>query len=309
MNGSEWSWFAGSMRFAIIDSFVLVSGIFVNDSIDFATISQLYDDGTVTLHVLCTWKSNVLPQSPLNIRFSEGETYRLTFRIDGDYMDFFIDDDEEATATLVGVDGYFREAVREFFQHGTKADLSRIVWPRRADGSMDFPPPEGVSFSFNPTHKTTDRLRVRDNPTTDSAIVTTLDTGTQVQVLETGNQETIGGITAPWVKMLAENGFTGWAFSGYLETLAPEQENPDSVNVNTTNLERENVKTENPETANANPPNPELENVETQNLDSENPKSSFPVLTFAIIGGIILVSGVAVVAVLAKPRKGKAEKP
>ena len=294
MNGSEWSWFAGSMRFAIIDSFVLVSGIFVNDSIYFATISQKYDNGTVTLHVLCTWKSNVLPQSPLNIRFSEGETYRLTFRIDGDYMDFFIDDDEEATATLVGVDGYFREAVREFFQHGTKADLSRIIWPRRADGSTDFPPPEGVNLAFRADHKTIDRLRVRENPDTGSAIVTTLDTGMQVQVLETGATETIGGISAPWVKVLAENGFTGWAFSGYLETQSPETQNQES-----TNQEPENVEAQNLDSENLKP-----ENVETQNLDSanlENPKSGFPVLPFAITGGVILVAGIVTTAVMAKP--------
>jgi len=165
--------------------------------------------------------------------------------------------------------------------------------------------------------QTTDRLRVRENPDTSSAIVTTLDTGTEVQILETGNLETIGGITAPWVKVQSENGFTGWAFSGYLEPLNPEQENTETQNPDLTNPEQQNLETQNPDSA-----NPEPENVETQNLDStnanptnpeaansENTKSSFPVLTFAITGGVILVAGIVTIAVLAKRIKGKATKP
>jgi hypothetical protein len=92
----------------------------------------------------------------------------------------------------------------------------------------------------------------------------------------------MGEITAPWVKVLAENGYTGWAFSGYLETKNPETQNSDLINANPTNLETENVETANP----------------------ENTKSGFPVLPFAIIGGVILVSSIAAIAVLAKRKKG-----
>jgi len=162
--------------------------------------------------------------------------------------------------------------------------------------------------------QTTDRLRVREKPDTGSAVVTTLDTGTEVQILETGATETIGGITAPWVKVLSENGFTGWAFSGYLETLAPEQENTETQNPDLTNPEQQNLETQNQELTNKEP-----ENVEAQNPDSisanptnperENPKSGFPVLPFAITGGAILVAGIVTIAVFAKRKKGKAAKP
>jgi len=114
-------------------------------------------------------------------------------------------------------------------------DLSGITsWPRRADGTMDFPPP-GIDMSdFETSHATTARLRIRDNPATDSPIVTTLDAGAEVQVLETGPAATIGEVTAPWVRLLAANGFTGWAFSSFLESTAapaePEiRESPASV--------------------------------------------------------------------------------
>ena len=112
-------------------------------------------------------------------------------------------------------------------------------------------------------------------------------------------------ITAPWVKVLSENGFTGWAFSGYLEPLAPKvpvAEKPVAENQDSINQE-----TQNPEVA-----NPEPENVETQNQDLANPestKSGFPVLPFTVTGGAVLVVGIAVAVVLAKRRKGKAEKP
>jgi len=72
------------------------------------------------------------------------------------------------------------------------------------------------------------------------------------------------------------------------------------------------VGTQNHETANANPQNLERGNVETQNLDSANPengKGNFPVLMLSIIGGAVLVSGIAVTVVLAKRKNSKAAKP
>ena len=72
---------------------------------------------------------------------------------------------------------------------------------------------------FRPTHITATRLRLRDNPTTTSSIITTLDVGIEVQAWETGHMATIDGITAPWVRILNSDGFTGWAFSGYLEAV------------------------------------------------------------------------------------------
>ncbi len=86
----------------------------------------------------------------------------------------------------------------------------------QANGSMDYPPPVDMS-SYETTHHTTDNLRLRDNSNASSEIVTTLLKGSAVQVLETGAMQTIDGITAPWVKVLSESGYTGWCFSGYLK--------------------------------------------------------------------------------------------
>ena len=232
----------------------------------------------------------IFPESTFWKNYKEGDGLTLLLNLDGDYLDVSVDDGGTHIGTFMRVGREFIDRYNSLIRTGT-ADLTNVQWPRRANGSTDFSPPTVAMSGFRATHKTTDRLRVRETPTTDSQIVTTLDTGTQVQLLETGATETIGGISAPWVKVLSENGFTGWTFSGYLETPNPETQNQESVN--------------------ANPPNPELENVDTASLETanlENPKSGFPVLPFAIIGGIILVLGIAVAVVLAMRRKGKAAK-
>ena len=281
---------------------------FINSRID-------EENGTYSFYAMCTEKSIGFAQPNFGGYFSEGETVRFTLRTDGDYLDVFVNGAKISTLIIRN-----DEIERQFgnltgLWDDTPVDLSGIVWPRRADGSMDYPPPEGAILAFRVSHKTTDRLRVRENPDTSSAIVTTLDTDTQVQLLETGATETIGGITAPWVKVLSENGFTGWAFTGYLEPLAPEQENPETQNLDLVNPELENRETQNPESANQEPENveaqnPDSENLKPENVETANPengKGNFPVLMLVIAGSPILVSGIAVV--LAKRRKGKAAKP
>ena len=225
-----WWEFAGRTKFIIRDNLVQITGIPINGFISFATITQRKYDNTIILYVLCEHKSNFVQHNYLNSRFNEGKTYRLTLVVDGDYMDIFVGNDTKSMVTLIGVDNYFARSVSDFFIDGT-VDLSRIVWPRRADGTMDFPPP-GIDMSgFESSHTTTDRLRIRDNPATDSLIVTTLDLSAEVQVLETGPVETIGETTAPWARVLTASGFTGWAFSGSLEpiALAVEPEAPDPI--------------------------------------------------------------------------------
>lgn len=80
-----------------------------------------------------------------------------------------------------------------------------------------------LSASINTTYKTTHRvlenLRLREAADTNSKVVTTLPKDTEVQVLETGSTATINGITAPWVKVVSNSGYTGWCFSGYLEDI------------------------------------------------------------------------------------------
>ena len=162
----------------------------------------------------------------------EHPNFTMIFIPDGDFMDVYLDSIGNNLATFAKVDSVFLTVLNNFIDSSSSFDLSLITsWPRRADGTMDFPPPIDMS-SYLTTHTTTARLRVRDNPNTASLIVTTLDIGAEVQVLETGAMATIDGITAPWVRVLSYNRFTGWVFSGFLQAVyVPVAETPTEIPV------------------------------------------------------------------------------
>jgi len=69
------------------------------------------------------------------------------------------------------------------------------------------------------THYIIDNLRLRDDNNLSASIITTLPQNTAIRILETGNVETIDGITAPWIKVISETGFIGWCFYGYVRQL------------------------------------------------------------------------------------------
>ncbi len=130
--------------------------------------------------------------------------YDLYFIYDGDYLDVYVESLDNHVVSLVKMDKTIQEELVNLFQNN-RIDKSRIVfWPRRANGSMDYPPPIDMN-SYKTTHHTTDNLRLRDNPNTTSLMVTTLNKGSAVQVLETGEMQTIDGISAPWVKVLSKS--------------------------------------------------------------------------------------------------------
>ena len=134
----------------------------------------------------------------------------LFFVFDGDYIDVYYSTDMDNShrtfcTSFARIDSEIRKQldgiIRDISYYPdiyVPYNPSKITfWPRRADGSMDYPPPADMS-GFSASRRTTDRLRLRDNPATASLIVTTLESGTEVQVLETGPSAVIDGITAPW---------------------------------------------------------------------------------------------------------------
>jgi len=137
--------------FYIQNNFLEISEIFISDYILFVTVRHRQEGNILTVDVVCVDKGDRHPQNYLNKRFNEGETYRLIFKIDGDYMDVFVNDDTTKITTLIGVDDYFVEAVYGILK-GETIDLSRIIWPRRADGSIDSPP-YGLSIMPNVTEE------------------------------------------------------------------------------------------------------------------------------------------------------------
>jgi len=65
----------------------------------------------------------------------------LYLYLDGDYMDIYVDGKDLHLGTLVKVKKEFIEEYQSLIRNNT-CNLSRITsWPKRADGSMDYPPP------------------------------------------------------------------------------------------------------------------------------------------------------------------------
>jgi len=206
------------------------------------------------------------------------QEFNLIIYIDGDYVDLYVDSNENKMGTFVFVTNEFIKQFNNLIKTDT-CDLTNVQWPKRAEGSTGSSPPPLYMINYSTTHRTLDALRLRDAASTASELVATMPKGTEVQVVEIGSVATIGGITAPWVKVVSSTWYTGWCFSGYLE----EVEKPETVN----NTDSAII-------------------IESQeNAVSKNDASSisFPLWAWvAVVGGaIILVGGVALV--VAKRKK------
>lgn len=66
---------------------------------------------------------------------------------------------------------------------------------------------------------TTVNLRLRTNPDNNSSIISLLPKYTALKIIEEGDQATINGIEAKWVKVQSQTGLNGWCFSGYIKQI------------------------------------------------------------------------------------------
>lgn len=72
-------------------------------------------------------------------------------------------------------------------------------------------------FDFQKTHVALNNLHLLERDDVNAPIMQILAKGEGVQVIGAGGyNETIGGITAPWLMVTTKNGIAGWCFSGYL---------------------------------------------------------------------------------------------
>ncbi len=231
------------------------------------------DENEYSAHV---YGSNIPWSDP-----SKREFFDILVIPDGDYLDMYLDNLNTPLVTFASVDEIFMKELSSLIM--TKScNLKNISWPRRANGTMDYPPPVDMS-NYQTTHHTTDNLRLRDEPNTSSLMVTTLSSGSAVQVLETGTSQTIEDITAPWVKVLSESGYTGWCFSGYLEEIPKEE--PVIVPVSTT-----------PE------PSEHTENIEPVRSDISDTNIFDMPIPLAVGGGVIVIA-VGIILVVRRKKK------
>ena len=123
------------------------------------------------------------------------------------------------------VDDVFKKQYRQLIANNT-CDLSRVTWPRHADGTCDYE--TAVQLQSGKRYRASDNLRLRSSGSTAGKPVVTIGKGTQVKVLGIGTEQTIDDITSNWVQVEVQAGAkdrdgkpiaagtTGWCFGGYL---------------------------------------------------------------------------------------------
>ena len=156
------------------------------------------------------------------------EKENFYFKIDSDYLSLYIEDEkQEKLNTFVKIQDYKEiEEKIHLIIRGEKIDLSRVTWPRHADGSCDYE--TAVQLQSGKGCRASDNLRLRSSGSTAGKPVVTIGKGTQVKVITVGAEQTIDGITSNWVQVEVQAGAkdrdgkaiaagtTGWCFGGYL---------------------------------------------------------------------------------------------
>ncbi|MCI5665363.1 MAG: SH3 domain-containing protein [Spirochaetia bacterium] len=162
----------------------------------------------------------------------------LSFIIDGDYMTMKLDDKEIIKLCACDDSMYF--FIKNCIKNNTY-DLSRVTWPRHADGSCDYDGSKKTTAvqtakatpSTNVAQKKTmtvkENLKLRSGEATSTQVLTVMQAGAKVKILELGKSETIDGISSNWVKVEVQKGAkdrdgnpikagtVGWCYGGYLE--------------------------------------------------------------------------------------------
>ena len=176
---------------------------------------------------LChAWHPNKDETIPKDEQPVEGKIYTLYLKEDGDYLYFYLNNKETLLDTLLKIDNTTFQTIEYYFTGNHKYDLSKVTWPRHADGSCDYE--TAVTVQQGKRYRASDNLRLRSSGSTAGKPVVTIGKGTQVKVLSIGAEQTIDGITGNWVQVEVQtgakdrdgkpidSGTTGWCFGGYL---------------------------------------------------------------------------------------------
>ncbi len=166
----------------------------------------------------------------------------LIFKYEGDYLNIYFNEDIKSNllATFCRVT---QETYKEFesLVHYNLCDLSKVTWPRHADGSCDYDGSKkavtvqtakattSTNVAQNKIMTVKENLKLRSGEATATQVLTVMAAGTKVKILELGKSETIDGISSNWVKVEVQKGAkdrdgnpikagtVGWCYGGYLK--------------------------------------------------------------------------------------------
>jgi hypothetical protein len=107
--------------------------------------------------VTCLGPYEIYPKAGPSFDWSAypGGEVNLLLYVDGEYIDMYFNDTEHKFGTLVRVKEEFIRQYESLMETNT-CDLTNVVWPRRADGSMDYPPPQPTQAAVTEQPETAD---------------------------------------------------------------------------------------------------------------------------------------------------------
>ena len=161
------------------------------------------------------------------------------FIFDGDYLTVYANEDKFKQVYFKCTEETYNQLKSLIYTNSI--DLSKVTWPRHADGSCDYDVSKtatttqtaktnsSTNVTKNKTMHVAENLKLRSGEATSTQVLTVISAGTKVKILELGKVETIDGINSNWVKIevLADakdrdgktikKGTVGWCYGGYLK--------------------------------------------------------------------------------------------
>ena len=210
------------------------------------TVSSIFNSKRLNSYITNTESLRKAPLYSENPAYYDDEEYKYDeiiidakFIFDGDYLTVYANEDKLKQI-------YFRCTEETFEQlksliYTNKIDLSKVTWPRHADGSCDYDESKktaavqtskstpSTNVAQNETMTVKENLKLRSGEATTTQVLTVMSAGTKVKILELGKAEKIDGISSNWVKVEVQKGAKdrdgkpikagtiGWCYGGYLE--------------------------------------------------------------------------------------------
>ena len=176
-------------------------------------------------------KQSSNPQEKFLPLYKKETPFYIFLTIDGDYMNMYIDEISEKNLfqTLIRTTPEACGQIEKWIK-GESNDLSKVVMPKHGNNSATTTSQKSsTNVAPNKLMSVTENLKLRSGEVTTSSVLTVMQAGTKVKILELGKAENIDGIDSNWVKVEVQKsakdrdgkeikeGTVGWCYGGYLK--------------------------------------------------------------------------------------------
>ena len=233
-----WFDFFKVQRFYFDDFYFVSFGKNVYNDIDFFAYLEDVSDTKIVYNVqkmyshFFDYKEGTIYNQPDYLPLFEKPTpYKIILIIDDDYMKIYIDEVSEKNLfqTLIRTSSEACNQIENWIK-GKSNDLSKVVMPKHGNSSVqtEVTKTNATNVAPNKTMTVKENLKLRSGEATSTQVLTVMQAGTKVKILELGKAEKIDGINSNWVKVEVQKGAKdrdgkpikartiGWCYGGYL---------------------------------------------------------------------------------------------